>query len=1355
MNSMNRRFRMVYRHIVFSAAAVLLLAAVSARGQSADGVRLLRSDAAALELEIVPQISWGTLPDGTLLPSVNGGGIANPDRPGAPLELHLTIPVGLPAPEGSRFEVLSVEYGTPVFGRIAPVPELVKDKEEIYIERRKVDEGAYLSYVPQAPAAEFRYGGIARGLHMGEIVVTPVRYVAGAKKIEVVSRVRVRLTYGGVPVRSASGGLPPMPWQGALANAAVSERWTAERTPAPLARRSAASAARAWMRVEVGEDGFYAILPEDFEAAGINPSSITNVTVYGGRGVPLPESVGSADTNLMNRVPVIVERDGGKISRVVFFGAGTTGWQFVPFDFVDSVPRRVNNPYVKANSYIVAVDGEAARDFPMQENVGAATVTPGYGIARYLFEEDLTNAIAQGNSGNGGGRNWFGSSFVVDDFRPEEKRVFTQELFGLERSYPIAYRAVVAHYAVGSGQGTFSLEQNGTSLGEAMRLYAFTEEGQAANGSEKVYVASADQVPADNRSLLGVTYRMAKDATGYLDWYEIHYGRKLQAQNNRIIFESPTGTGVAEYRVSGFNTNNLIGLDITDPANPVRLNPVLAGGGDFVFRGPLSDNPKARRRYYIGSPGDAKRVSNVGKARFADLRSSNRSADILVITHEDLREAAEKYVAYRNEQGRLSATFVTTEEIYTEYSSGNLDPTAIRDFVSHAYHNWSKPPRYVLILGDANYDYRGLTAGQKQYVPVYEIEANSGSYNDIAVSAFDDYYVRVDGEDFYVDLAIGRIAVDNLEDAETVIEKIRRYENGNSFGDWRKRVILVADDRWPVEAGGTFVPQSEELEHDFLPKWVEAEKIYLPEYPTVQTVRRSKPGATQDMLQWLNRGALIINWVGHGNARVWGHEHILNKDEFVPQLNNDTALTMVIAVTCNFGRFDNPGEVSGGELFLTHKRGGAVAVLATTRAVYIGDNRDLMRAYFSSLFFRDSVTHDFLPLGDAMMVTKFRAGASRSNDQKYIIFGDPAMRLNLPKDSVEILTINSVDVHQDTATVGALSLVTVEGVIRNRMGDIREDFNGTAIVSLYDADQHKTLIDEGSNLAMLDRGGQLFRGPAIVKNGRFTSTFRVPKDIAFDTINGRVYAYAYNETEDAAGATCNVKVYGSDTAQITDKDGPDIRIFMDDRTFRSGDVVTPTPMLIIDLEDGSGVNASGAGLGHRIEAWIGDSPTPIDLTEFYTTSPTDYRTGSAEREVLDLEPGEYKVRVRAWDIFNNPAETSAFFRIVEGDAADLVVTDVVNYPNPMGKETEFLFRHNQSRPLDVRIDIFTAAGRKVQQLESRNVTDRFVRVPWNGLDRDGRRLANGVYFYRLRVAVAGEEGEGKSVEIIEKVAVAQ
>ena len=796
---------------------------------------------------------------------------------------------------------------------------------------------------------------------------------------------------------------------------------------------------------------------------------------------------------------------------------------------------------------------------------------------------------------------------------------------------------------------------------------------------------------------------------------------------------------------------------MTDPANPIKINPVSTSSGDFVFRDNLSSNAVGRRRYYIGTPDDAKRVSNVKTVKFADLRSKDQSTDILVITHDDFASAAEAFVAYRNSGGEFTASYVTTEEIYTEFSNGMLDPTAIRDYVSFAYHTWSKAPRYIVLIGDGTYDYRRITSTQQTYVPVYT-DGETDSYNDITTSVYDDYFVRVDGsdEDFYVDLAPGRFPVTQLEDAETIVEKIKSYESARSFGDWRRKFILATDDRAPIHAGGDFVPDAEYLEQTTLPSWIETEKIYLPEYPTVPGVVKSKPQATQDLLQRMNRGALLVNWVGHGNAKVWAHEQLLQKDEFIPQLTNDSTLIMVMAVTCNFGRFDNPNETSGGELFLLRKGGGSPAVLATTRAVYIGANDRLMREYVKSIFLRDSQTNGFLPLGDVLMKTKLE-NREKINDEKYVIFGDPSMRLNLPKDSVAITSINAVDITDDTVTVGALSLVTVEGGIYSRLGVLQEDFNGTAIITMYDADETKVLLDVGAPRTMVDKGGQLFRGPAVVENGRYRAQFRLPKDIAFDSsATARIYVYAYSESRDAGGATAHVKVYGSDTSVIADGSGPDIQIYLDDRSFRSGDVVTPTPMLIVDLADGSGINASGAGLGHRIEAWIGEGATPVDLTEFYSTSATDFRNGSAERELLDLAPGEYKVRVRAWDIFNNPSEGIAYFRILEGEADELVVTDVVNYPNPMGKSTEFLFHHNQSRPLDVRLDIYTAGGRKIQSLGATNVTDRLVRIPWDGHDRDGRRVSNGVYFYRLRVTVVGEDGEeGRTVEVIEKVAVAQ
>ena len=1352
----------IWRRIALLTLTTLTLLALEVEAQSIPGVEVLGSNSQTLELEVTPQIEWKETLSGDLLPILEGGLLtAGSDATpiaGAPIVPQLRLPIALPTPVGTRFEVLEVEYAPIRTGRLAPTPTLTTDDEGVVLEEYRVNQNLYRAHRPEREFVTFEYGGVARGLHIGAIAVSPVRFDPVSQQIETLQRVRVRLRYGvsdrtmnARPVRGSEGLRA-----GVLNSAQVSNWALREQVARPFARRSSVGNARAWFRVEVGEDGLHAITAEDFEEAGITPSSVQNVAVYGGPGTPLPEDVLAAPDNQMTQVPIIVEKNGNTISRVLFYGDGPSGWEYKQFDIVDSLARRVNNPYANANSYLVAVDGDPGRTFEIEPNPGQATVTPAYGIARILFEEDLTNAIAQGNSGNGGGRDWVGSSMVVDSFRPEEKRVFTQELIGLERSYPVTYRIRVAHNAEARSQiASFSFEQNGSPVGEELSLWSHTDDQIAGVADEVVFSVPANTIASDNKSLLGITYRFSQSATGYLDFYEVHYGRKLAARENTITFESPTGSGVAEYRITGFGTNQLIGFDVTDPAAPKRLDPVSTDGGSYTFRGPLSGEPTERRRYHICAITEPKGVQNVSTVPYAGLRENDLSADILVVVPEEFRATAERYAEYRNNRGLYKASVVTTDEIYTEFSHGRLDPTAIRDYVAHAYHNWNNPPRYLLLFGDGHYDFRNITTNVPQQVPIYTTGERE-SFNDLAVSVYDDYFVRVDGDDFYIDLAPGRIPVNSVEDAETVVDKIISYESPKSYGPWRERVLLIADDNIPDEGGG-FLPQSEKLEKLYLPDFMESEKIYLHEYPTVQGIRRMKPGATQDMIQWMNRGVLIANWVGHGNARVWGHEHVLEKDEFVPQLTNDSTLMLLMAVTCNFGRFDNPNEVSGGELFLTHKGGGASAVLATTRAVYINDNARLMEAYFQSLFLRDSITNNFLPLGDALMATKIRSGASRDNDQKYLIFGDPVMKLNIPTDSVAISTVNQVDVTTDTARISALSLVEVVGGVYDRNGALKSDFDGSVILTLYDADRTKVVEreDRPGTYDILKKGGQLFRGPAIVENGQFTAQFRVPKDIAYDsTRTGSLYAYAYSDGEDGVGSTDNVLIYGSDPTSEIETVGPDITIYLDDRSFRSGDVVTPSPMLIVDLEDESGINASGAGIGHRIEAWIGENPDPIDLTDFYTTSAEDYRVGSAEREILDLLPGEYRVRVRAWDIFNNPSEGVAYFRILEGEAGDLVVTDVLNYPNPMGRATEFLFRHNQSAPLSVTVDIFTPAGRKIRRLEDQNVTDRFVRIPWDGHDADGNRVANGVYFYRLRVSM-GEGDEEQVVEVIEKVAVAR
>ena len=1327
-----------------------LMAVAGTSAQTADGIRVLQSGPAELVVQIDPRIDTTRLITGDILPKVASSVMLNARNGGAPLELAVSLPVALPAAKGNTLEVISVTYGSPVAGRVAPVPSLRTDEQGMVEESYKANPDAYAAYVPSGEVARLEYMGIARDVHSGQIRVLPYRYDPKSGTITFLTSIKLRLRYAG-------GGVTRGPRRSgdefsvaSFVNAGQAVNWSAvalrERT---FPKRSATGAARAWMRVEVKEEGLYEIVAEDFQKGGIDLSTVdpNRIAIYGGNGMDLPVDVSSADSNRMRQIPTIVETDGGKVKRVLFYGVGPSGWTY---NFNDTVPVHVVSPYVTANSYIIAVDGDQSRGFTRQEPVGQPDFNVGSGLAHVFYDDDQYNAIAVGNGGAGSGTGWFGAQFIVGDGRTSDVRPFTQPLPGLDRSRPVIYRVRVGHTARKS-TGTFRVEQNSTLLGDISLNSLYDTDNMLRAGS-KVFHSEGSAVPGDNQSMLKLTYFNPGEASGYLDYYEIHYWRNLTANDDAIMFESPTGSGVGAYTVNGFSTGDVIGLDVTDPANPVELT--RQGSGDYLFHDRLRPARNQARRYFLTGRNKVKRVASASSVDYGRLRERMLDADVVVITHKDFKAAADDYAAYRNGLGRYSTAVVTTSEIYTEFSNGNLDPTAIRDYLAFAMRNWNRQPSYVLLIGDGSFDYRKISTKQEQFVPTFE-SFDGDSYDRIYSSAYDDYYARVTGDDYEIDLMIGRIPAEKLEEAEVAVSKIKQYEGSRNFGTWRQTVVLVADDNYPAGEGSEFLSQSEDIWRDYLPNWMDPKKIYLANYPTVQGAVRSKPGAAQDLLAAVNRGAVITNWVGHGNPNVWGHEGVLNKDQFIPKMTNDSMLTLVSAVTCNFGRFDDPATPSGGELFLLKEGGGAVAVLATTRGVFIHQNEALMKEYFSKIMLREVASKQFLNIGQAMLAAKRRGNADFGNDQKYILFGDPTLLLNMPRDSVEITAINAKSIAVDTATVGALSLVTVEGMIRDRVGTLREDFNGTAIVTLYDADPPMSVTDEGVKERMTLYGGQLFRGPATVTNGRFTAQFRMPKDIAFDSNTARLHVYAYNDREDAAGATTNLRVFGSDTTNITDHDGPEIEVFLDDRTFRTGDVVTQTPMLIVDLKDANGINSSGAGLGHRIEAWIDGHPEAVDLTETYLTSETDYRVGTAERELIDLKPGEHKLRVRGWDIFNNPAEATVFFKIVD-DAEDeaLRVSEVANYPNPMGRKTDFLFRHNQTAPLDVDVAIFTAGGRKIRQLEARSVTDRFVRVHWDGTDEDGDMIANGIYYYRLRVRVTADESKGE-FETIQKVAVAR
>ena len=481
----------------------------------------------------------------------------------------------------------------------------------------------------------------------------------------------------------------------------------------------------------------------------------------------------------------------------------------------------------------------------------------------------------------------------------------------------------------------------------------------------------------------------------------------------------------------------------------------------------------------------------------------------------------------------------------------------------------------------------------------------------------------------------------------------------------------------------------------------------------------------------INEGTMLLNFSGHGNPDLWTHEHVFVRESDFPLLANKGKYFFLIAATCNFSEFDGIGQPSGGEVLVTMPNAGAVAVFSATRAVEEPFNEANNVAFVQQLFLTDSHGR-VLPerLGDVVYRTKQGYPFEDvTNDRKYFLLGDPALQIGFPPMFASVDSINHQPSSQLTQ-LRALSKASMSATVRDSAQQRISSFSGSAQVVAYDADQTVTLNDPDAGLITYKiEGGALFRGSESVTGGNVSAQFIVPKDISYGTDFGRIRMYFSNGSTDGGGFTTNIVFGGVDSSAPVDTKGPDIRLYLDNRGFRAGDVVGAAPLLIADLSDSSGINTSGSGVGHRLEMWLDDNGQSTDLSPYYQTNQNTYTSGTALFPLGSLPRGSHKLRLRAWDTYNNASSSETIFEVVVGSGLQL--SNVFNFPNPVRSATSFTFQHNQVVPINAEVKIFTVAGRMIQSLKVYDVSSQFVQIPWDGRDREGDVLANGVYLYKI------------------------
>lgn len=1104
-----------------------------------------------------------------------------------------------------------------------------------------------------------------------------------------------------------------------------------------------------WYKLGVKYSGVHKITYDDLVNMGINPGSINpkNIRIYGNGGGMLPEANSDFRYDDLIENPVLVSGENDEVFNtndyVLFYGKAANSWKW---NAANKKFSHVNNLYSDYSYYFLSTDlgpGKRIADNP------SLTVTPNKIVEKFndysCHELDELNLLKSGKT-------WWGEKFEIKNTWDINPFSFPD----IDGDSPVYFEVELAARSINNS--TFKVYVNG---GEAI----------SATMSPISPVPNSDYALAQTISKnfylnvpdvkVKVKYiPVASSSIGWLNYIEFNVIRFLKLSGDQMSFRNADCAGIgniSEFRISNCESSFQI-WDVTDISD-IKRQQADFQSGTLSYRA-ATDSIK---EYIIFKGNSFMPVMSFKKIDNQNLHSL-QPKDMIIITNPAFISQAERLKTIHESEG-LSVLITTPELIYNEFSSGAQDISALRDFVKMLYDRAvaGSEPKYVLLFGDASYDYKNRIANNTNLIPAFQ-STNSLRPTDSYVS--DDFFGLMDineGKECNgtLDLGVGRFPVNTQSQANSAVEKIEYYmglknisssacNNYSSsiqrLGDWRNLVCFIADD----ENTNVHFDQAEDLANyvDTAYTKYNIDKIYFDAY-----IQQSTPGGqrymdvTTDINKRVTNGAIIVNYTGHGGETGWAEERVLEVSD-INAWSNIRNLPVFVTATCEFSRYDDPERIAAGEYVFLNPMGGGIALFTTSRLSFSNSNFQLNMSYYQSVF---SKTGDDYPrLGEVMRKAKT---PSNQYIRNFVLLGDPALRMAYPHYNVSTSTINGNIAGAQIDTIKAYGKVTVTGFVSDDAGNKVTTFNGLLYPTVYGSPVEVTTLGndpESFPATFKIQKNIIYSGKVSVTNGDFSFTFVVPKDISYNYGNGRISYYAQDGVTDANGVYEDLIIGGSETVFDNDMEGPSIDLYMNDTSFRIGGLTDENPVLIARIIDSSGINTSGIGIGHDIVAVMDDNTGhSVILNDFYEADLNSYQSGYVLYPYYNISNGLHNIRVKIWDIFNNSAEAYTEFLVAE--SGKLVLENILNYPNPFSDQTVFTFQHNHPCcNLDVDIKIYDVNGRLVKDIRETIATNGFNGGPiyWNGSNDAGSPVLQGMYFYKLRITTEDGASYEKSNKLI-------
>jgi len=1089
-----------------------------------------------------------------------------------------------------------------------------------------------------------------------------------------------------------------------------------------------------WVKIRVAESGIHCLTYDELRDAGLNPA---NVRIYGYGGAMLSQNFRLAKIDDLPSVAFYMNKGAdGEFNQgdyILFYAQGVDSWEYTNRHFVHT-----RNPYSLYGYYFLTDDAGEQRLITDAEALTSYDYTADTYTAFRLHDMDSVNLVDVSGKA-GGGRTFYGEQLTA--IRPSIQLSFPFDHVVPGSNLDIRCRVAGAS----SSQSVFTITVGSNSMQCVTEAKASSDFYTKATTNEINDRFTLPAVGTDDQVLRLSFSNSASGARGYLNFVEMATTCQLIMSGQEMLItnvDNLNQVGNTRYTLSGA-TNDIELWDISTPTDIHRI-PATYSGGNMTFVGYNS----SRQTILAVKPGTASgwlKPTVVGAVPNQNLHALT-NIDLVIICPEDYINAA-RIVADAHEQyDAITTAVVTDRQVYNEFSSGAPDATAYRWLMKMLYDRAaSQPenkPKWLLLYGDGSYDNRKLMPNSGPNILLTYQAVNS----EVETKAYatDDYFGFLDDAEGMsdiggrMDIGVGRLPVASVASAEAVAQKIVRYIRNENPGKWHQQLVFVADDgdsNLHTRITDLAAERVRTRNQSFV-----VNKIYLDAYPQeVSASGESYPLAKSRLTNLLHDGVLFFDYSGHGGYNNIASENLISLRDCRTMTNANQGFWML--ATCGFAHFD-ASEVSASEEAVINPDGGAIAVMSSCRTVYASQNKEINKNLCDTLFGHKNDCSYTMTLGDACRIAKNLTG-SDENKLPYVLLGDPAIRLHYPTDY-------NVRTGMASDTLNALTIHTFDGWIETEEGDTAHEFNGDVNIIIMDKLQQVTTLDndhpDAADKVLYtynDYPNTLYQGRARVRDGHFSYTFMLPKDIRYNFGSGRVAYHALDSVNgEGIGHYESFVIGGSSPVEIVDTMGPILNIYLNSSSFVNGDKTTEQPHFYANIYDEHGINTVGSGIGHDLLLTVDDDPNMMFVVNDYFTSSGGYQSGQVSYRMNELAEGQHTLTFRAWDLLNNSASASLNFEVVKG--LEPTVYSVISYPNPLKVSETLHFSIDYDQPdelMEMDVDVFAPTGQLVYHTSRRGTEQNTFAI-------DNAHLTPGVYMYRVSLTTTGGDMTSKSGKLI-------